>query len=154
MTRHCEATPVVAQGVIGLGSNGTGRAEDTSKSMTWWQLAFEFAGQRGRCQTASGSPQPDTEGIMAVAKRASARAKLSAGILAYRRVRYGPEVLLVHPGGPYWRKKDDGAWSIPKGEIEAPEDPEQAARREFAEELGPAASVGPLRALGEIRERG
>jgi predicted NUDIX family NTP pyrophosphohydrolase len=52
------------------------------------------------------------------------------------------------------RKKDDGAWSIPKGEIDASEDPEQAARREFAEELGPAASIGLLRALGEIRQRG
>ena len=81
---------------------------------------------------------------MAIAKRASARANLSAGILADRRVRYGPEVLLVQPGRPYWRKKDDGAWSIPKGEIDASEDPEQAARREFAEELGPAASIGPL----------
>jgi predicted NUDIX family NTP pyrophosphohydrolase len=53
-----------------------------------------------------------------------------------------------------WRKKDDGAWSIPKGEIDASEDPEQAARREFAEELGPMASIGPLQALGEIRQRG
>jgi predicted NUDIX family NTP pyrophosphohydrolase len=59
-----------------------------------------------------------------------------------------------HPGGPFWRKKDDGAWSIPKGEIDAVEDPEQAARREFAEELGRGASVGPLQALGEVRQRG
>jgi predicted NUDIX family NTP pyrophosphohydrolase len=64
------------------------------------------------------------------------------------------EVLLVHPGGPFWRNKDDGAWSIPKGELEAEEDHEKAARREFAEELGPAASIGPLRPLGEIRQRG
>ena len=67
---------------------------------------------------------------------------MSAGILAYRRSERGIEVLLVHPGGPFWRKKDEGAWSIPKGEIGTPEDPEQAARREFAEELGPAASIG------------
>jgi predicted NUDIX family NTP pyrophosphohydrolase len=86
---------------------------------------------------------------MAAAKQASAKANLSARILAYRSARYGPEVLLVHPGGPYWRKKDDGAWSIPKGEIDMSEDPEQAACREFAEELGPAASIGPLRALGD-----
>jgi predicted NUDIX family NTP pyrophosphohydrolase len=79
---------------------------------------------------------------------------LSAGILAYRRGEGGIEVLLVHPGGPFWRNKDVGAWSIPKGEIAASEDPEQAARREFAEELGPAASIGPLQALGEIRQRG
>jgi predicted NUDIX family NTP pyrophosphohydrolase len=63
-------------------------------------------------------------------------------------------VLLVHSGGPYWRNKDEGAWSIPKGQIGKPEDLEQAARREFAEELGPAASIGPLQALGEIRQRG
>ena len=90
---------------------------------------------------------------MAVAQRSS-KARSSAGILAYRRGRHGLEVLLVHPGGPFWRNKDDGAWSIPKGEIEAEEDPEQAARREFAEELGSTASIGPLRPLGEIRQRG
>jgi len=86
-------------------------------------------------------------------KRTSARPS-SAGILAYRRVSHSVEVLLVHPGGPYWRNKDDGAWSIPKGEIGTSEDPEQTARREFAEELGPAASIGRLQALGEIRQRG
>ena len=79
---------------------------------------------------------------------------LSAGILAYRKVAGRLEVLLVHPGGPYWRNKDNGAWSIPKGEIDAMDDPEQTARREFAEELGPAASIGPLTAIGEVRQRG
>jgi predicted NUDIX family NTP pyrophosphohydrolase len=91
---------------------------------------------------------------MPPAKRASPRSNLSAGILPYRCGRHGLEVLLVHPGGPFWRNKDDGAWSIPKGEIDAAEDPEQAARREFAEELGPSAAIGALRALGEIRQRG
>jgi predicted NUDIX family NTP pyrophosphohydrolase len=86
-------------------------------------------------------------------KRTSARPS-SAGILAYRRVGHSLEVLLVHPGGPYWRNKDDGVWSIPKGEIVASEDPAQTARREFAEELGPAASIESLQALGEIRQRG
>jgi predicted NUDIX family NTP pyrophosphohydrolase len=79
---------------------------------------------------------------------------VSAGILAYRHGDGGLEVLLVHPGGPFWRNKDDGAWSIPKGEFGGPKDPEQAALREFSEELGPAASIGPLRPLGEIRQRG
>ena len=60
----------------------------------------------------------------------------SAGILLFRRTPHGLEVLLVHPGGPLWAKKDEGAWSIPKGEIEAGEDPLAAARREFEEELG------------------
>jgi predicted NUDIX family NTP pyrophosphohydrolase len=83
-----------------------------------------------------------------------AKAKLSAGILAYRRRGTDFQVLLVHPGGPFWRKKDAGAWSIPKGEIDAAEDPEQAAWREFAEELGPSASMGPLQPLGEIWQRG
>ena len=86
--------------------------------------------------------------------RIASRSNVSAGILAYRRSERGLEVLLVHPGGPFWRNKDDGAWSIPKGEIDVSEDPEQAARREFAEELGPAASIVSLRALGEIRQRG
>ena len=62
--------------------------------------------------------------------------KLSAGLLVYRRNAGGIEVLLVHPGGPYWAKRDDGAWSLPKGEYEPGEDPLEAAIREFAEELG------------------
>jgi predicted NUDIX family NTP pyrophosphohydrolase len=62
-------------------------------------------------------------------------------------------VLLVHPGGPFWRKKDLGAWSIPKGEFSSDEDGEFAARREFAEELG-IEFAGPLTSLGEIRQRG
>jgi predicted NUDIX family NTP pyrophosphohydrolase len=77
----------------------------------------------------------------------------SAGILMYRRFGGTLEVLLVHHGGPFWRNKDAGAWSIPKGEIEPAEDPAEAAQREFLEELGIAAG-GPLRALGEIRQRG
>ncbi|SFI01817.1 NUDIX domain-containing protein [Bradyrhizobium sp. Gha] len=75
----------------------------------------------------------------------------SAGILAYRK-RRTCEVLLVHPGGPLWRNRDLGAWSIPKGEY-ADENAELAARREFAEELGVDVSV-PLIALGEVRQRG
>lgn len=62
--------------------------------------------------------------------------KKSAGILLYRFVDKSPEVLLVHPGGPFWAKKDVGAWSVPKGEFEPPEDPLDAAIREFAEETG------------------
>ena len=80
--------------------------------------------------------------------------KQAAGLLLFRRRVSALEVLLVHPGGPFWRNKDDGVWSIPKGEIDAAEDPEQAARREFAEELGIGASIGRLQALGEIRQRG
>jgi predicted NUDIX family NTP pyrophosphohydrolase len=63
-------------------------------------------------------------------------AQISAGLLLYRRRPHGLEVLLVHPGGPYWRNKDEGAWSIPKGEIGAGEEPLAAAKREFEEELG------------------
>jgi predicted NUDIX family NTP pyrophosphohydrolase len=62
--------------------------------------------------------------------------KTSAGILLYRTSDDGLEVFLVHPGGPYWEKKDDGAWSVPKGEFEAGEDPSEAAKREFREETG------------------
>lgn len=78
-------------------------------------------------------------------------AATSAGILMYRR-KAGLEVLLVHPGGPFWRSRDLGAWSIPKGELDGEEDPEVAARREFAEELGIEAS-GSLRSLGQVRQR-
>ena len=60
---------------------------------------------------------------MAALTKISKRSTLSAGILAYRKGARGLEVLLVHPGGPFWRNKDDGAWSIAKGEIDAAEDP-------------------------------
>lgn len=60
----------------------------------------------------------------------------SAGLLLYRRTRGGLEVFLIHPGGPYWAKKDDGAWSIPKGLVDPKEDRLAAARREFKEETG------------------
>lgn len=78
-------------------------------------------------------------------------AVLSAGILMYRRGAQGLEVLLVHPGGPFWRRRDDGAWSIPKGEVGHEETPEAAARREFHEELGQEA-CGPLLPLGRVRQ--
>jgi predicted NUDIX family NTP pyrophosphohydrolase len=76
----------------------------------------------------------------------------SAGVVMYRRTRDGLEVLLVHPGGPFWRNKDDGAWSIPKGEIGPGETPEAVARREFAEEQGHPL-VGKLMPLGEVRQK-
>ncbi len=74
-------------------------------------------------------------------------AKRSAGLLMYRLKEGATEVLLIHPGGPYWTKKDDGAWSIPKGEIEEGEDPIRAAKREFEEETGlaPEGTFRPLR---------
>ena len=82
-------------------------------------------------------------------------AKRSAGILLYRLAGPEPEVLLVHPGGPFWARKDDGAWSIPKGEYAQDEDPRDAALREFEEELGTAAPGGAdaLLDLGEVRQR-
>ena len=75
----------------------------------------------------------------------------SAGILLYRRRQGAIEVLLVHPGGPFWAKKDDGAWSIPKGEYAPDEDALAAARREFAEETG-AQVEGEAVALGAFRQ--
>jgi predicted NUDIX family NTP pyrophosphohydrolase len=77
----------------------------------------------------------------------------SAGILLYSRDAGAPKVLLVHPGGPFWAKKDSGAWSIPKGEYTDGDDPEAAARREFEEELGIAIDA-PLCSLGEARQGG
>jgi predicted NUDIX family NTP pyrophosphohydrolase len=76
---------------------------------------------------------------------------ISAGILLYRRRPGGPEVLLVHPGGPFWANKDAAAWSVPKGGVNPGEDPEAAARREFTEEVG-AVPPGPLQPLGEFRQ--
>jgi predicted NUDIX family NTP pyrophosphohydrolase len=77
----------------------------------------------------------------------------SAGILMYRRSPGGRQVLLAHPGGPFWRRRDEGAWMLPKGELLPGESAETAARREFEEELG-APAVGPLRPLGCLRQRG
>ena len=79
--------------------------------------------------------------------------KLSAGILVYRRLGGEMEVFLVHPGGPFWAKKDEGAWSIPKGEYTAGEDPLTVAKREFQEELG-RAPEGDFHPLGEIMQSG
>lgn len=79
-------------------------------------------------------------------------ATMCAGILMYRSGDAGIDVLLVHPGGPFWRNRDLGAWSIPKGELDDGEDAEAAARREFKEELGMEAT-GPLRPLGLVRQR-
>ena len=81
--------------------------------------------------------------------------KRSSGILLHRDAGQGVEVLLVHPGGPFWAKKDLGAWSIPKGELDEDEDPRACALRELAEELG---SPPPLQAkelvdLGTVRQR-
>jgi len=80
-------------------------------------------------------------------------AKISAGLLVYRRRGGAIEVFLVHPGGPFWAKKDEGAWSIPKGEIAEGEDALACAKREFREETGQAIE-GDFRPLGEIRQAG
>jgi predicted NUDIX family NTP pyrophosphohydrolase len=83
-------------------------------------------------------------------------AKESAGILLFRN-RAAPELLLVHPGGPFWARKDLGAWTIPKGEPEEGEDSGQCALRELREELGPAApqlAAPDLIELGSIRQKG
>jgi predicted NUDIX family NTP pyrophosphohydrolase len=78
----------------------------------------------------------------------------SAGLLLYREREGRREVLLVHPGGPFWKRKDEGAWSVPKGEIEAGEVAIDVARREFQEELGRPAPDGPMLALGSVRQAG
>jgi predicted NUDIX family NTP pyrophosphohydrolase len=80
-------------------------------------------------------------------------AKRSAGLLLYRTQHGAVEVFLVHPGGPFWTKKDEGAWTIPKGEIDAGEDPLAAAIREFAEETGTMLQ-GDFRPLPAIRQAG
>lgn len=81
--------------------------------------------------------------------------KRSAGILLFRRAGGETEFLLVHPGGPFWARKDLGAWSIPKGQIEDEEEPRACAIRELEEELGPAPELDPdeLIELGSIRQR-
>jgi predicted NUDIX family NTP pyrophosphohydrolase len=80
-------------------------------------------------------------------------AKLSSGLLLFRSRLAGPEVLLVHMGGPFWRHRDAGGWSFPKGEHEPGEDSLAAARREFAEELGIEPPQGAALDLGELKQR-
>ena len=79
--------------------------------------------------------------------------KRSAGILLYRRAQGEIQVFLAHPGGPYWAKKDAGAWTIPKGEIGEGEDPLAAAKREFEEEIG-VRLEGDFRELKGVRQKG
>ncbi len=78
--------------------------------------------------------------------------KQSAGLLIYRKGGADYEVLLVHPGGPFWAKKDDGSWSIPKGEFDDSEEPLAAAKREFKEETNIAAPAGDYQKLGEAKQ--
>jgi predicted NUDIX family NTP pyrophosphohydrolase len=78
----------------------------------------------------------------------------SAGILVWRKVDGRTEVLIAHMGGPFWARKDDGAWSVPKGLIEDGEEPLAAARREFHEELGLRAPDGEPLPLGEVKQSG
>jgi predicted NUDIX family NTP pyrophosphohydrolase len=77
----------------------------------------------------------------------------SAGLLLYRQTGDGVQVLLAHPGGPMWAKRDEGAWTVPKGEIEAGELPIEVARREFEEETGHPAPAGEMRPLGEVVQK-
>ncbi|MCB0923473.1 MAG: NUDIX domain-containing protein [Mycobacterium sp.] len=80
--------------------------------------------------------------------------KFSAGILLHRAGDVGTEVLIGHPGGPFWARKDDGAWSIPKGEYAPGGDPWVAAQREFAEEIGCPVPPGLRTDLGSVRQPG
>lgn len=77
----------------------------------------------------------------------------SAGLLPFRRLPH-LEVLIAHPGGPLWARRQEGAWSVVKGEVDPGEGPEAAARREFAEETGWDLPPGPYLPLGEVRQKG
>ncbi|TMF26638.1 MAG: NUDIX domain-containing protein [Chloroflexi bacterium] len=89
-----------------------------------------------------------------MARAGSRSTAQSAGLLLYRMRDGVAEVLLVHPGGPFWKRRDEGSWSIPKGEIEPGENPVDVARREFREELGEDPPDGELAPLGAVRQAG
>ena len=80
------------------------------------------------------------------------RPNVSAGLLLYRRSHNGLEIFLAHPGGPFWKNRDAGAWTIPKGVIDPEEEPMDAALREFTEETG-ITPQGPFAPLGSVRQR-
>jgi predicted NUDIX family NTP pyrophosphohydrolase len=80
------------------------------------------------------------------------RKNVSAGLLLFRRLRGGLEVFLAHPGGPFWKGREVGAWTIPKGLVEEDEDPLPAAVREFEEETG-ISPEGPFLPLGSVRQK-
>jgi predicted NUDIX family NTP pyrophosphohydrolase len=96
---------------------------------------------------------PERARLLAWRQRAVAARASSAGILLHRRSEFGIEVLLVHPGGPFWARKDLGAWSIPKGELDGDEDPRDCALREFAEETGTRLPRSALEDLGSVRQK-
>ena len=134
-----------ANAVVSAGSGGTTRA---TSDLTWND---ESAAHR----SPGGAP---CAAHRRLDRHAGLMPKLSAGLLLYRRTgqdgQIAPEVLLAHMGGPFWARKDDGAWSIPKGEYEPGEDPFAAARREFEEELGSAPPSAEYRDLGSVRQGG
>lgn len=98
------------------------------------------------------SPEPRFSFLALGTQYHSPMPKISAGILVYRSTAEGIEVLLAHPGGPFWAKKDLGAWTIPKGEVNEGESLLAAAHREFHEEMGRPID-GPAHALGELKQR-
>jgi predicted NUDIX family NTP pyrophosphohydrolase len=83
----------------------------------------------------------------------SASSNTSAGLLLFRKTHTGPQVFLAHPGGPFWQRRDAGAWTIPKGNINPGEAPLEAARREFEEETG-LVPGGPYLELGSVKQKG
>jgi predicted NUDIX family NTP pyrophosphohydrolase len=85
-------------------------------------------------------------------KKSSSNTSISAGLLLFRRAGTGLEVFLAHPGGPFWKNKDAGAWTIPKGLVDENEDLLDAARREFLEETA-IEPVGPFHELGTVRQK-
>ena len=93
---------------------------------------------------------PEEEAHVAAVSGAGKPLRRSAGVVLFRRTGGGPEVLLGHMGGPFWRRRDAGAWSIPKGGYDADEDALVAARREFAEEIGHPVPDGELLPLGQV----
>jgi predicted NUDIX family NTP pyrophosphohydrolase len=88
-----------------------------------------------------------------MAEERRGRAAPSAGLILFRHTGAGPEVLIGHMGGPFWARKDAGAWTIPKGELAEGEDPLSAAVREFTEELGTPPPDGPDVPLGTVRQK-
>src|SRR5260370_29626163 len=150
-TRHMERAATWRERRTATTSRSTSTTHTTPTAPTTQPGAVPCRLRRTGSRSRSAPARRHSAPAMRQTPRRSAQ---SAGLLVYRQRDGKLEVLLVHPGGPFWQKRDEGVWSIPKGEFEENEVGIEVARREFREELGAAPPNGDVTPLGEVRQAG